>query len=79
MRLKRKKSHAETLTWSCAAFDSFPQLSFSGSFVAQPRADVRMETIADLEALATKLNPVRSRTPHTPTRAHFAMAASFER
>ena len=38
-----------------------------------------METIADLEALATKLNPVRSRTPHTPTRAQFAKAASFER
>ena len=40
--------------------------------VVQPaRADVRMETIADLESLAKKLNPVDCRwTQHRPVWQH---------
>ena len=42
---------------------SSQSFAFAGAALAptQPaRADVRMETVADLEALAKKLNPVRS-------------------
>ena len=39
------------------ALSSMP-LSFAGAAVAAPRASVRMETKADLEKLASDLNPV---------------------